>query len=69
VNQQRGAIGEMDELVLPSSLDLRHTLPLRPLDGACGEMAPLRWVMGAQLLNHPPTQDAAETLHRKLDFR
>jgi len=69
VNQQRGTIGEMDELMLPSSLDLRHTLPLRPLDGARGEMAPLRWVMGAQLLNHPSAQDAAEALHRKLDFR
>jgi hypothetical protein len=59
----------MDELVLSASLDCRDALPLCPLDGARGEMAPLRWVMGAQLLNHPPAQDAAEALHRKLDFR
>ena len=69
VNQQRGAVGEMDELVLPASLDCRDPLPLGALHGARGEVALLRRVMRAQLFYHPPAQDAAEALHRKLDFR
>ena len=40
-----------------------------PLDGVRRELAPLRGMVRAQLLDHPSAQDAAEALCRKLDFR